>query len=293
MWYTTRYEGFDAPKFSNRGPTGHALVQTFSSGLLRTGFLLKWIGLTGLIVAYYMYEGRGLFTYDLKETSEAQRDTQGFRCSLACFQLIQSLGALYLLFFQTLLADDASWSRGYRAGSKMLSNAAFLDVASSTLQFIIYVYMDTHYDKVWWNHFTSGGTEWLISTLARLLNAFSLLYYASGLFLLEVYHDNGTNDWHGVLNAFIFTVAGIAGKLFSHKSVLSRARIFFSEILVLAYVEGSIAIILQWIALVSALVWAMAFEQEVNASQPLLNEPELTNEIESQVEKFARARPLT
>lgn len=61
--------------------------------------------------------------------------------------------------------------------------------------------------------------------------------------------------------------------------------------MVLAFFTGSIAVVLHWIALVSSLVWAMAFEQEVNASAPLLNEPELTNEIESQVEKFARASP--
>lgn len=212
MWYTTRYEGFDAPKHSNRSPSGIATIQSMLSAQLRSGFLFKLIGLTGLILSYYVYKGTGLFTYDLEDTTEEQRGTAGFRSCLEIFSALNLVGALYLLFFQTLLADDASWSRGYRAGSKHLGNAAFLDLISSTLQFIIYVYMDAHYDKVWWNQFSSGGVEWLVYALARLLNAFALLYYASGLFLLEVYHDNGTNDWHGVLNCFLFTVAGVAGK---------------------------------------------------------------------------------
>lgn len=273
MFYTTRYDGYDTQHIYEKTTWGSVVIQALSSGLLRLGVLLKWIGLTGLLFSYYIYEGQGLFTYDLKDTTEAQRELQGFRCSLTAFQFVHLLGALYLLGFQTFLADDASWSRGYRAGSKMFGTAATFDVISSTLQFIIYVYMDNYYDKTWWAHFTSGGAEWLISTLARLLNAFALFYYASGFFLLEVYHDNGTNDWHGVLNAFILTFAGIA------------------EISVLVLSEGSISIVLHWIALVSILVWAMAFEQELNSSQPFLHESEFTNQVESQVEKFARNSP--
>lgn len=94
----------------------------------------------------------------------------------------------------------------------MLGNATFLDLISSTLQFIIHIYANFHYDSSWWFQFTSGGVEWLNHTLARLLQAFSLLYYANGLFLIEVYHDDGTNDWHGVLNSFLFTVAALTGK---------------------------------------------------------------------------------
>lgn len=220
MWYTTRYEGFDGPKYSTRTPSGIAAIQGILSALLRTGFLLKLVGVTGLVLSYYIYEGTGFFTYDLKDTTEEQRGMTGFRCSLVVFCGIHLCGALYLLLFQTLLADDASWARGYRAGSKMLGNAAFLDLVSSTLQFMIFVYMDTHYDEPWWYQFTSGGVEWLIYALARLLQSFSLLFYASGLFLVEVYHDNGTNDWHGVLNAFLFTAASISGTLIGWKGVL-------------------------------------------------------------------------
>lgn len=211
MWYTTRYEGFDTTKGCSTTRKGSAIVQVLSAGLLRVGFLCKWIGVTGLILIYYVYEGTGLFTYDLKETTENQRENDTFLGWLAFFQFIQLIGSLYLLLFQTSISDDASWARGYRAGSKTFGTAAFLDLISNTLQFIVYVYMASHYDKAWWFQFTSGGTEWLISTLARLINSFSLLYYASALFLLEVYHDHGTNDWHGVLNCFIFTVAGITG----------------------------------------------------------------------------------
>ena len=273
MWYTTRYEGFDEPKHSKRGQASVLTFQGMFSALLQTGFLLQLIGLTALFIVYYVYKGTEIFTYDLAFSSEEQRQTPGFRFWLQISTGIQLLGALYILFFQALLADDASWARGYRAGTKLLGNAAFFDVLSRTVQFIIYAYMNAHYGPVWWKQFSNGGAEWLVAALARLLYVFALFYYASSLFLLEVYHDNGTNDWHGLLNCFLFTAAAV------------------TEIIGLAVPRSAISVIISWIALVSALVWAIAFEQEVNACTPLLNEPELTNEIEARVEKYARASP--
>ncbi|XP_053991418.1 uncharacterized protein LOC128883263 [Hylaeus volcanicus] len=273
MWYTTRYEGFDDPKVCKKGPSGVATLQGIFSGLLQTGFLLQLIGLTTLFFVYYAYRGTEIFTYDLVFTSEEQRQLSGFRFWLQIGSGVQLLGSLYILFFHALLADDASWARGYRAGAKLLGNAAFFDVLSRTIQFIIYAYMNNHYGPIWWKQFSMGGAEWLVSALARLLYVFALFYYATSLFLLEIYHDNGTNDWHGLLNCFLFTVAGV------------------SEIVALSIPRNAVSVIISWIALVSALVWSIAFEQEVNACTPLLNEPELTNEIEARVEKYARASP--
>lgn len=274
MWYTTRYEGFDNPKSGfTRTPLNSALLGGIFSGLLRLGFLLEFIGLTGLFISYFGYKGTGFFTYDLWLTSEEQRSHLGFRNCLVLFSGLYLLGALCLLLFQAVLSDDASWARGYRAGAKLLGNATFLDVVGATLQFIFYAYMSNHYDKTWWAQFTGGGVEWLVFALARLIHALGALFYASALFLLEVYHDQGTNDWHGVLNAFLFTGTALM------------------ELLVLTVMDGATGVVLNWVALVSALLWAMAFEQEVNASGPLLHETELSNEVEAQVEKFARAHP--
>lgn len=226
MWHTTRYEGFDDPKHSNRGPAGVATLQGMLSALLRTGFLLELVGLTVLFLVYYVYRGTGFFTYDLVFTTEDQRALPGFRFWLEIASGVQLVGALYVLCFQAVLADDASWARGYRAGAKLLGNAAFFDVLSRTIQFIIYAYMNAHYDKVWWKQFSSGGAEWLVSALARLLHAFALFYYATALFLLEIYHDNGTNDWHGILNCFLFSVAGVAGNVKMQTLVFPDQRVF-------------------------------------------------------------------
>lgn len=273
MWYTTRFEGYDDPKHSNRGPSGVATLQGVLSASLRTGFFLEVVGITGLVLTYYACKGTGLFTYDLSQSSEEQRQMPSFRLCLVIFSGLHLIGSLHIMIFQAALADDASCARGYRAGAKLLGIATFFDLVASTLQFIIYAYMLTNYDQIWWSQFVSGGVEWLIVALARLVHAFAMFYFSSALLLLEVYHDNGTNDWHGVLNCFLFFVGGCA------------------EIVALTISNSTVSVVITWIALVSAMVWSMAFEQEVNASAPLLNEPELTNEIEAQVEKFARKTP--
>ncbi|CDJ47103.1 Chromosome III, complete sequence, related [Eimeria brunetti] len=46
-----------------------------------------------------------------------------------------------------------------------------------------------------------------------------------------------------------------------------------------------------WLSLFAAAIWALFFEPEVNAVSPALHETELTNDVEQQVEKFARLSP--
>lgn len=46
-----------------------------------------------------------------------------------------------------------------------------------------------------------------------------------------------------------------------------------------------------WLALLAATIWAVFFEPEVNNVSPALHETELTNDVEQQVEKFARMSP--
>lgn len=211
MWYTTRYEGFDSPPRNCTPPALFSLFQSSISVLLRTGFSLKLIGMTGLILTYLIYNGGGFFSYDLTGLAEADLYTGHFRCFLAFFQFVQLCGSLHLLCFQTTIADDVSCPRGYRSGSKVFGVAVAFDVIANVMQFVVYLYMSRN-DKAWWEQVTmGGGLEWLFVTLARTLNACSLLYYANGLFLLEAYHDDGTSDVLQMINLTIFSIAGTSG----------------------------------------------------------------------------------
>lgn len=104
-----------------------------------------------------------------------------------------------------------SWARGYRAGSKILRLASFLDTISATLQFIFYLYISKFYTKKWYLHFNEGGSEWVFFIFVRLVHAFSCLLYGLACYLLEVYHDEGAGDLHAYINGIMFAFAGLTG----------------------------------------------------------------------------------
>lgn len=105
-----------------------------------------------------------------------------------------------------------SWARGYRAGSKILRMATFLDLLSSIMQFIFYLYIAKFYSAKWYAHFLEGGSERIFCSYIRCMHAVCLLLYACAYYLLEVYHDEGAGDLHAYINTVLFFLAGTVGK---------------------------------------------------------------------------------
>ncbi|KAL8437818.1 hypothetical protein ACSSS7_000699 [Eimeria intestinalis] len=205
--------------------------------------------------------------------SESARSSEGFHTALAFFSGLYMLGATYLVCFQALAADDACWARGYRAGSKILRLATFLDLLSSIMQFIFFLYIAKFYKPKWYMHFQEGGPECLFFSYIRCLHAVCLSLYAAATYLLEVYHDEGAGDLHAYINSALFGFASLL------------------EFCVLFIPIGGASSLSIWLALLAASTWAIFFEPEVNNVSPALHETELTNDVEQQVEKFARMSP--
>ena len=65
----------------------------------------------------------------------------------------------------------------------------------------------------------------------------------------------------------------------------------FAEFCVLFASVSGVSALFVWFALLAAATWAVFFEPEVNNVSPALHETELTNDVEQQVEKFARLSP--
>lgn len=105
-----------------------------------------------------------------------------------------------------------SWARGYRSGSKILRLATFLDLLSSIMQFIFFLYIAKFYKPKWYIHFKEGGPECLFFSYIRCLHAVCLALYAAATYLLEVYHDEGAGDLHAYINSALFGLASIVGK---------------------------------------------------------------------------------
>ncbi|CAG9476250.1 glideosome associated protein with multiple membrane spans 3, putative [Plasmodium vivax] len=271
MWFTTRQDGLDDNCHTNRGPCFQ--ISGFFGTTLRIGFFLEFIALTFLFMAYWSSGGKGLFSYDLKNMKDEYRLDQTFRNSITLWSGVYLIGAIFIMSFQVLLADDTCWARGYRAGSKILRLASFLDTISATLQFIFYLYISKFYTRKWYVHFNEGGSEWVFFIFVRLVHAFSCLLYGLAAYLLEVYHDEGAGDLHAYINGVMFAFAGL------------------TEIFVIFCNSGCYSNFLLWLALGAVSLWSYYFEPEVNHVSPALHETELTNDVEQQVEKFSRYTP--
>ncbi|CDJ60918.1 hypothetical protein, conserved [Eimeria maxima] len=279
MWFTTRQEGLDDPRPAMRGPCLDLPTTVFCGGvggnsfLLRGGFLLQLFSLTGLFISYWASGGAGLFGYELQGMNEAARSSEGLHTALAFFSGLYMLGAAYLVCFQAIAADDACWARGYRSGSKVLRLATFLDLLSSVMQFIFFLYIAKFYKPKWYLQFKEGGPECLFFSYIRCLHAVCLALYGAATYLLEVYHDEGAGDLHAYINSALFGLASLV------------------EFCVLFVPVGGASALTIWLALLAAAIWAVFFEPEVNNVSPALHETELTNDVEQQVEKFARLSP--
>ncbi|KOB58705.1 hypothetical protein PFHG_00453 [Plasmodium falciparum HB3] len=271
MWFTTRQDGLDDNCHTNRGPCFQ--ISGFFGTTLRIGFFLEFIALTFLFMSYWSNGGKGLFSYDLKNINDEYRLDQTFRNSITLWTGVYLIGAIFIMSFQVLLADDTCWARGYRAGSKILRLASFLDTISATLQFIFYLYISKFYTRKWYVHFNEGGSEWVFFIFVRLVHAFSCLLYGLAAYLLEVYHDEGAGDLHAYINGVMFGFAGL------------------TEIFVIFCNSGCYSNLLLWLALGAVSLWSYYFEPEVNHVSPALHETELTNDVEQQVEKFSRYTP--
>eukprot|EP01053_Blabericola_migrator_P007690 Blabericola_migrator_1__7689@NODE_3924_length_1423_cov_113_025811_g2427_i0_p1_GENE_NODE_3924_length_1423_cov_113_025811_g2427_i0NODE_3924_length_1423_cov_113_025811_g2427_i0_p1_ORF_typecomplete_len293_score37_95DUF3273/PF11677_8/2_3e60SdpI/PF13630_6/6_9e03SdpI/PF13630_6/7_7e02_NODE_3924_length_1423_cov_113_025811_g2427_i04611339 len=274
MWLTTRHEGFDGLRPTHRKPGAGSFVDRSIATYLRFGLFWQAVALTGLIVSHYAFEGDGFFTWDLRHSTADMRENPVYRMTLLAFCAMHLLGSIYLMAFQGTLADDSAWARGYRAGSKFMAHGALFDVLSSAITLAGALNFYQCYTDSYWTHYKEGNLDWIFGAGARVLHAIALILYAQGLVLLEVYHDEGTSDWHGIMNWFLFMAGGII------------------EISVLFLADPSIGIAFGWVAIVSALIWAMAFEQELSETSPAMDESELCNELEREVEKFTRTSPL-
>lgn len=271
MWVTSRRDHLDDGVPPSRAPS--VSLNLIFNCSLRLGFGMQLIGFLGLNLVYLAYGGKGVFTYDLTGVPEDSRLDERFRAYLTTFTMIYMLGALSLMSFQVLLADDTCWARGYRSGSKILRLATFLDTVSSTMQFIFYLYISKFYTERWFVHLNEGGSELVFFVFTRIMHAFACLLYGLACYLLEVYHDEGAGDLHAYLNGVCFVLTGC------------------SELMVLVLHKGMFTTPLIMVTLCAATLWAVYFEPEVVFVSPALQETELTNDVEHQVEKFTRMTP--
>lgn len=241
--------------------------------LLRLGLLCQ-VG--ALAVSYIVYffscpkDEKRLFSFYFTGFDEAVMEGIRCRSGVTGAAFLHLIGAGCLSCFQVMLADDASLTRGFRAGSKVISYATLYDICASALQFVLFFHFMANYSPQIWAQYTNGGSEWLLTTFTRLLHAIAMMLYGQGFFLVEAFHDVGTSTFLGLAVALSYIASGVL------------------EILGLGLIPPEVGTFVCLVAMIFALAWALAFEHTLNASSPPLHQCELTNEIESRINHYAR-----
>ena len=276
MWYTTRHEGYDGDtgaRKSHQWLSGE-MLERYLGSQLRIGFLIRLITAFAVNIGYYAFGGTRVFTWGLEFTTEHMRAETNYIPYLAVWTGIALWSGMHLACFHAFLSDDAAWARGFRAGSKAFGVAIFFDMVGLVLQLVAYVWISANYSELWWENYTTGGVDWLYFAVCKILFGIKFLCMAPAIALLEIYHDEGTSDWHGLMNAFLLCAGGLS----------YLVAVFFPA-------ESGLGIVLGVITLLSVTFWAFHFEDALIESSTALNETELCNEVEQEVGKFTKLSP--
>lgn len=134
------------------------------------------------------------------------------------------------------------YSRGFRAGSKVLNTALLLDLFSLAIRILAFLYGYHFMQTRWWLHYTQTKSDFSLFYFGALIHGVSMVLYGVAIFYMESYHDEGTVQELGWVSLGLFSAAG------------------FCEILMVLSGWGACFTMIQLAALIVATIWAMSFE---------------------------------
>lgn len=262
--YQSPYENNYAPDEEAPSPRGEIhtpFIGYFSSHLLRTGFFLQCVSLVLMFIFYWAFGGTGIFVFDLYAGPECVKVSSSFHLTISVLMAIYLLGTLYIAMFQVFVADNSKWCRGFRAGSKLLSAAVTLDILSSILRLVQYLYAYFYMSMRWWARYQQTKSDWTLLHFGSIVHSFALFIYGAAFFYMEAYHDEGTYEELAWSNLTLFKLAGLAELLM----VFSGFGAFFSILLL-----GAIT---------CATIWAFSFEPLLEKWSPELHSRDLNSDV--------------
>eukprot|EP01068_Selenidium_serpulae_P000686 Selendium_serpulae@DN11212_c0_g1_i1.p1 len=90
-----------------RGEQWTGLVTSLTCPLLRVGFTLQAVSNICMIVCYYVYGGRGVFSYDLYNMTPDVRCNDSFAKALMILEGLYLFGTILIAAFQAFLVDNS------------------------------------------------------------------------------------------------------------------------------------------------------------------------------------------
>ncbi|XP_053991635.1 uncharacterized protein LOC128883378 [Hylaeus volcanicus] len=246
---------------STRGEAWSDLLSCLTSPLLRLGLLIQLLVLIFGFALYYGHGGTGVFTFDLFNTPEKLRTSQGYSAILIVLQFFFLLGCMCISSFQIYVADNSKLTRGFRAGSKMLSTATLLDTFVVGLRLMQSIYAYQFLGKRWWMKYTQSNADWCLFFSGTLLHSVALALYALAFFYMEAYHDEGTyEEWSWILLS-LFSLAA------------------FFEFLLIFTGFGNFFSLIHIAALATAVFWAFSFEPLLHYYSPVFHDRDINADI--------------
>ncbi|KAL8440026.1 hypothetical protein Efla_002374 [Eimeria flavescens] len=242
---------------SPRGEEHTPLISFLTTKLLRTSFTLKALSMALMSLFFLGFGGRWVFTFHSHPDM-----SNGFHLSMAVLMFIQLAGTLGLCFFQSFIADDSKWTKGFRTGSKILSAAVTLDLLAVMLRLGEYLYLYNSLSTLWWSKFNITKSEWIIFAAANLLDSIALTTYGWAMFYLECYHDEGTFEELAWTMLSLFTLAGF--------SMLMLIFTGYGAVFMLLFTAGAYAV---------ACYWSFLFEPLLLKWTPQLHSRDINTDI--------------
>ncbi|GFE54264.1 conserved hypothetical multi-pas transmembrane [Babesia ovis] len=238
---------------SPRGEQHTPMVGFFSSKLLRSGLTMQCTALTLMFIFYWAFGGNGIFVFDLYAAPESVKISRPFHLTVSSLQAIYLLGTFYVAMFQVFVSDNSKAVRGFRAGSKILSAAVTLDMISSMLRLVQYIYAYFYMSMKWWTRYQQTKADWIFFQFGSFTNSFALVMYGAAFFYLEAYHDEGTSEEVAWTNLVLFCLAGL------------------TELLMVFTGYGALFSLFLLAAIMSATVWSFSFEPLLEKWSPSLH----------------------
>ncbi|KAH8739457.1 cytochrome c oxidase subunit III [Cryptosporidium ryanae] len=267
MWLSTRVENVDTGIAAKQGPS--LPIENMFNTFLRMGLLFEFLCYFGLTLISYNYTNNLTFNYHSLGEILVQGNAPKYISF--CF-FLGIIGSIYLMVFQLLLADDTCFARGYVTGSKIIKVATLLDFIGKTIGFVFTLQLGgtTDLETAFNMAVAQGGVEINFLTFGQMLCGIAFILFGLGFLLLELFQDEGVGSTYGYINFIVFSASGIA--IIIHATTFKTTGV---NIFALA-------------SFASASLWAVFFEPAINEFSPAFGETELTNDVETQVEKFTR-----
>lgn len=259
--YTQEFDNESEDNFTTRGEAWSDLLSCLTSPLLRLGFLLQLLVLIFGFALYYGHGGTGVFTFDLFSTPEQLRTSEAYSTIMILLETIFLVGCVCISTFQIYVADNSKTTRGFRAGSKLLSTAATLDSFVVALRLMQYIYAYHFLGSRWWMKYTQSSTDWCIFYAGGFVHAISLVLYGMAIFYMEAYHDEGTYEEWSWICLLLFFIAGA----FEFTLVFSGLGAFYT--------------VLHIAALVVAVLWSFSFEPLLHYHSPVFHDRDLNGDL--------------